>query len=226
MLPPPALTDSMRIDGSAIGIPAIEPSPGAAPPPSVTAAPPVTRLASALVPPMSSARSSVKPTAAPTSRAPTTPPAGPDSASDAARPAAAAGSSVPPADVIIRSAGTPRARTSRSRRDRYAETFGRRYASATVVLVRSNSRNSGSTSWLAATGTPGAAARNAAAMRRSCSGYRNANRKATATACGSSSRTAATTRATSASVSDSSAPPGPIRSATPTTQRRATSGAG
>src|SRR2546430_5104298 len=57
MLPPPALTVSIRIEGSASGMPAT------APPPSCTAVPPVTRLASALVPPISSVRSSDSPTA-------------------------------------------------------------------------------------------------------------------------------------------------------------------
>ena len=108
ILPPPALTVSMRMEGSASGMPATAPAA------SCTAAPPVTRLASALVPPMSRVKSSESPTAAPTSRAPTTPPAGPDSASAAVRQAAAAGASVPPADVMIRSAATPRERASRS----------------------------------------------------------------------------------------------------------------
>src|SRR2546430_1191330 len=85
MLPPPALTVSIRIEGSASGTPAT------APVPLCTAVPPVTRLASALVPPISSVSSSDSPTAAPTSCAPTTPPAGPDNASAAARPAAARG---------------------------------------------------------------------------------------------------------------------------------------
>src|SRR2546423_1419384 len=57
MLPPPALTVSIRIAGSASGTPAT------APVPSCTAVPPVTRLASALVPPISSVSSSDSPTA-------------------------------------------------------------------------------------------------------------------------------------------------------------------
>ena len=111
MLPPPALTVSIRIEGSASGTPAT------APVPLCTAVPPVTRLASALVPPISSVSSSDSPTAAPTSCAPTTPPAGPDNASAAARPAAAGGARVPPADVMIRSVPT-RDRASRSSRAR------------------------------------------------------------------------------------------------------------
>src|SRR6266516_1536610 len=93
MLPPPALTVSIRTAGRARA------SPATVPPPSPSGVPPVTRLASALVPPMSSVRRSCRPTAAPTRRAPTTPPAGPESASDAARVAAASGARVPPLDV-------------------------------------------------------------------------------------------------------------------------------
>src|SRR6266516_330622 len=85
MLPPPALTVSIRTAGRARA------SPATVPPPSPSGVPPVTRLASALVPPMSSVRRSCRPTAAPTRRAPTTPPAGPESASDAARVAAPLG---------------------------------------------------------------------------------------------------------------------------------------
>src|SRR6266704_3617729 len=114
MLPPPALTVSISTEGRASGTPATAPPPA---PPSATGAPCVTRLASALVPPMSSVRSSESPTVAPTSRAPTTPPAGPDNASEAARPAADGGGSVPPLDVMTHSAGMRRARTSRSRRE-------------------------------------------------------------------------------------------------------------
>src|SRR5213594_3657433 len=200
MLPPPALTVSIRTAGRATT------SPATLPPPSPRGVPPVTRLASALVPPMSSVNRSRSPTAAPTSRAPTTPPAGPDSASDAARVAAAPGGSVPPLDVMTRSSPMPRARTSRSSRPRYAETLGRRYASTVVVLVRSNARNTGSTWWLATTGTSGRASRSAATRRRSCSAWRNANSKATASASGASARTAATTRTTSSSPSGSSTP--------------------
>src|SRR5207253_3018790 len=84
-------------------------------------------------------------------------------ASDAACAAAAAGARVPPLEVITRSAPIPRLRTPPSRRSRYVETLGRRYASTVVVLVRSNSRNSGSTSCPVATGTRGSASRRAPA---------------------------------------------------------------
>src|SRR2546425_11256855 len=92
--------------------------------------------------------------------------------------------------------------------------------------MRSYSRKAGSTSWLAVTGIPGSAPRSAVATQRSCSGCRNAKRNATVTASGASARTAPTTRSTSRSASGSSAPPGPMRSATPTTWSRATSGGG
>src|SRR2546425_11466076 len=92
--------------------------------------------------------------------------------------------------------------------------------------MRSYSRKAGSTSWLAVTGTPGSAPRSAVATRRSCSGCRNAKRNATVTASGASARTAPTTRSTSRSASGSSTPAGPMRSATPTTCSRATSGGG
>src|SRR5881409_621076 len=67
------------------------------------------------------------------------------------------------------------------------------------MLARSNSRNTGSTSWLAATGMSGSAWRSAATRRRSCSAWRKANNRATANASGGglSARTVATTRATS-----------------------------
>src|SRR6267143_1460413 len=87
----------MRMAGSASGTPATDSAP------SVSATPPLMRLASALVPPISSVRRSWASTAAPTSRAPTTPPAGPDNARLAARFAACSGATVPPLDVMIRS---------------------------------------------------------------------------------------------------------------------------
>ena len=164
MLPPPALTVSISTAGSASGTPPTTPAV------SNRAAPRDTKLASALVPPMSSVSRSVMPTASPTKRAPTTPPAGPESASAAACDAAASGASVPPLEVMMRSSQTPRRRASPSVRATYGPTTGRKYASATVVLVRSYSRKTGRISWLAATGTRGSAARSAAARRCSCSG--------------------------------------------------------
>ncbi len=211
MLPPPALTVSINTAGNASGTPPTTPAP------SESAAPPSTRLASALVPPMSSVKRSVQPTASPARRAPTTPPAGPESASAAACAAAAGGGNVPPLEVMMRSTSIPRRRTSASARATYADTFGRRYASAVVVLVRSYSRNSGRTSQLGATGTPGSAARSASARRRSCAGWRKANRQAIATASGPRAATAVTTRRTSASVNATSTPSGPMRSRAPMT---------
>src|SRR5207248_2975876 len=104
MLPPPALTVSISTAGKASGMPPTAPAP------SASGAPPTTRLASALVPPMSSVSRSGWPTAAPTRRAPTTPPAGPESANDAACAAAPAGARVPPLEVITRRALIPRPR--------------------------------------------------------------------------------------------------------------------
>src|SRR3989441_13376951 len=56
-------------------------------------------------------------------------------------------------------------------------TSGFTYASRAVVDDRSNSRNSASTSWLVETGRP----ESAFATRRSCAGWRNENRRETAT---------------------------------------------
>src|SRR2546430_844997 len=79
MLPPPALTVSISTAGKASGTPPTPPAP------SASGAPLTTRLASALVPPISSVSRSARPTAAPTRRAPTTPPAGPLHSRDPAR---------------------------------------------------------------------------------------------------------------------------------------------
>src|SRR4029077_13776448 len=95
---------------------------------------------------------------------------------------------VPPLDVITRKVPTLRAFMSSSTRARYAETAGRRYASTVVVLVRSNSRNTGSTSQLVATGTAGNAWRSAAASRCSWLGGGNENSRATAMASGATRR--------------------------------------
>jgi len=70
------------------------------------------------------------------------------------------------------------------------------------------------------------APRRAAAMRRSCSGWRNANRKATATDWGAKRLNLRHHALHSASASDCSTPVGPMRSATPSTSPRATSGGG
>ena len=94
--------------------------------PSAMATPLVIKLASALVPPMSSVSSSPAPTAAPNHRAPTTPPAGPDNARLAARCAACSAHSVPPLDVMMRSDGMPRVRVASAVFATYEATVGRR----------------------------------------------------------------------------------------------------
>src|SRR6266568_58313 len=124
MLPPPALTVSIRIAGSAIGTPATDSAP------SAMATPPLIRLASARVPPMSSVSSSPAPTAAPIQRAPTTPPAGPDNARLAARCVACSAPSVPPLEVMLRMAkrkeqrDRDRLRRERAHLGRHARHFG------------------------------------------------------------------------------------------------------
>ena len=95
---------------------------------------------------MSIVSASLKPASRATKAAPTTPPAGPDRASDAALRAASLPVRMPPLEVSTASGGAPRAESCSPSRSRYFDTPGRRYASATVVAVRSYSRISGSTS--------------------------------------------------------------------------------
>jgi hypothetical protein len=94
-----------------------------------------------------------------------------------------------------------------------------------VVLARSYSRNSGSTSLEADTWKP--ASRRTSAVLSSCSGRVNENRRQTATASTPRSASSPTSRPTSRSASGRSASPsGPTRSSSSKHRSAGTSGAG
>ena len=102
-----------------------------------------------LVPPMSNATASGSPHAAATAAAARTPAAGPERSSRAGCSTASASGTSPPAEVITSTipAAVDRRRSDGAHTERSA-------ASATVVAMRSYSRNSGDTSWEQTTSTP------------------------------------------------------------------------
>ena len=95
---------------------------------------------------MSKASATGAPSARATSAAATTPPAGPDSTVRDAWEAASPRGSRPPFDCMMPGAGRPATRARRPSAPRYSASTGVRYASSTVVAIRSYSRISGSTS--------------------------------------------------------------------------------
>jgi len=135
---------------------------------------------------------------------------------------------IPPLDCAMYGRTViPSSPTRRSKLARYWSTTGPRLAFATVVLRRSNSRNSGSTSCEAQIGRPGASSRAISAARRSWLGSMKQYRKQIAiasTLASSSVRTAARTPSSSSGVTTS--PSALIRSATSRRRWRGTSGTG
>jgi len=168
---------------------------------------------SVLVPPMSYVMTSSKPASFATCAAPMTPPAGPESTSRAAFAAASSAGNVPPAECMIRSDSTAGGSAS-ARARRYPCTVGRSDALMAVVLARSYSRNSGSTSQLRLTVTPAAASRSPS--RHSWTGLTKLNSRHTAAWRRPARFTSPTTRSISASVSASTTrPAASTRSRTP-----------
>ena len=104
---------------------------------------------------------------------------------EAAASAAASAEMVPPPDAMRRNVRTPRRAAPAAAR--VTDAAHQRAAGRPLPWWSRTARTLGTaaaTSWLATTGTPGNAARSAAASRRSCSGWRKANSSATATASG------------------------------------------
>ena len=187
-----------------------------------------TRETSALVPPMSRVMRLRGPERAPESMAPTTPAAGPERAVRTGRARARAGDMRPPFDWLmpIRACGT-RTASPASRLAMYSSMTGCSQAFSTVVEQRSNSRNSGWTSDESDTRNPGRAARIAAPMRASWSGFWNAKRRHTAQESASISPIRSTASRIAASARGRiTLPPEVIRSATSRRRSRGTRGGG
>jgi len=90
---------------------------------------------------MSKASASGSPARSARAAAPTAPPAGPESTLHAPCPVTSSTGAVPPAESITSGSGIPRSSLAEHSVARYRSSSGARYASITVVDVRSNSRN-------------------------------------------------------------------------------------
>ena len=128
-------------------------------------------VTSKLVPPMSTEIEFCCPACSAMATLPITPAAGPDSMVCTGRSTAEAALIVPPFDCMMyRSELIPASTIPRLRFVTYVPMTGETYELITVVLIRSNSLNSGSISWDSETTTPGSASRSALPTVISCSG--------------------------------------------------------
>ena len=136
------------------------------------ASPPAMRLTSKLVPPMSMEMRFSRPTRRPKYRALSTPPTGPDTSRSTGLAEAALWSTRPPLDFIIRKlASTPMGARPPATSSMYSPTSVFRKASASVVLMRSYSRQRGYTSWLSETRAPGCSSAMISRIRSSLAGF-------------------------------------------------------
>ena len=175
---------------------------------------------------MSNDRTWSLPDRAPARAAPTAPAAGPDRTAQAAWRPASAAEVRPPFERMISGSGRPASMARRPSRSRYPPSSGDRYASITVVDVRSYSRKTASRSCDADTCTPGSRSATASATRRSCSGRAQEWIRQTATDSTSRSASCSRTPASESSSSGVRTSRGVLRSTTPKRSSGGTSGDG